>query len=92
MGNITSLKENKTLFIPCDCQSEILAIIYDHELKVADFAIYETVASFKNKLSLWQKLRYCWQIVVNNKPYADQILLTRKQLNDLKSFLSLLDL
>jgi hypothetical protein len=90
MGSVTKLQENKTLFIPCDCRSEILLIEYDHEMKMADFAIYET--NISNKMSLWQRLEYCWQILVKKKPYADAIILNNKQLIDLKIFLDSLDL
>lgn len=92
MGNVTNLKTNKTLFIPCDCSSEILIIEYDHEIKMADLAIYENQSSYRSKMSLYQRLRYCYQVLVNKKPYADQITLNNKQLGDLKNFLSCLDL
>ena len=92
MGSTTNLKTNKTLFIPCGCRSEILMIEYDHEWKMADFAIYEYPVSYKSKMSLWQRLRYCWQVLIHKKPYADQIMLDNKQLFDLKTFLSGLDL
>ena len=92
MGSITNLKENKTLFILCDCHSEILFIEYDHAIKMADLAIYETNISHKSKMSLWQRLRYCWQTLVRKKPYADQIVINHKQLLDLKNFINSLDL
>lgn len=92
MGSITNLKENKTLFITCGCRSEILMIEYDHEMKMADFAIYEHQTSYRFKMSLWQRLRYCWQVLFYKKPYADEIMLDHKQLLDLKNFLSSLDL
>lgn len=92
MGNITNLKENKTLFIPCDCSSEILWIEYDHEIKMADLAIYEHKTIFNKKMSLWQRLRYCWQVLVHKKPYADQMMLNNKQLIDLKNFINSIDL
>jgi hypothetical protein len=92
MGSVTKLKENKTLFIPCDCRSEILLIEYDHEIKMADFAIYETNVAIRDKMSIWQRLRYCWQVLVKKKPYADAIMLNNKQLIDLKNFLDGLDL
>lgn len=85
MDSVTKLQENKTLFIPCDCRSEILLIEYDYEIKMADFAIYES--NLANKMSLWQRLRYCWQVLVKKKPYADAIMLNNKQLKDLKIFL-----
>ena len=91
MGRVTNLKENKTLFIPCGCRSEILMIEYDHEMRMADFAIYEHQVAYKSKMSLWQRLRYCWQVLLHKKPYADQIMLDDKQLLDLKEFLQGLD-
>ena len=92
MGSITNLKENKTLFIPCSCKSEVLVIEYDHDIDMADFAIYENLSNYKNKLSLWQRIRYCYQILVHKKPYADQIMLDKKQLKDLQKFLNGLSL
>lgn len=92
MGSVTNLKENKTLFIPCDCRNEILMIEYDHEIRMADFAIYEHYIGHTHKLSLWQRLRYCWRVLLYNKPYSDQMMLNNKQLQDLKAFLNNLDL
>ena len=92
MGSVTNLKENKTLFTPCDCLSEILVIDYDHEIKMADVAIYEMAHSFRSKMSLWQRFRYCWQVLIHKKPYADAIVLSNKQLLEIKQFLSSLDL
>ena len=92
MGNVTNLKENKTLFIPCDCRNEILMIEYDHEIQMADFAIYEHYIGHQYKLSLWQRIRYCWRVLVHKKPYADQVMLDGHQLYDLYEFLSSLNL
>lgn len=92
MSTLDNLKTNKTLFIQCSCQSEVLVIEYDHEINMADFAIFENKTSYKYKLSFWQRIRYCYQVLVNKKPYADQIMLDNKQLIDLKKFLSSLDL
>ncbi len=92
MGNVTNLKENKTLFIVCDCRSEILMIEYDHGLRIADFAMYETFTAYQNKMSLWQRIRCCWQVLWKQKPYTDNIVLSNKQLKELKSFLCSLDL
>lgn len=91
MGSVTNLEKNKTLFISCDCKSKILIIDYDHGVKMADFAIYENSVSYCHKMSLWQRIRYCYQVLVNKKPYADQITLTQKQILELKSFLNSLN-
>lgn len=92
MTSITNLETNKTFFVPCDCRSEILMIEYDHETKTADFVIYQTQFAYSYRMSLWQRLRYIWQVLVHKRPYADQTMLSRHQLANLKSFLSTLDL
>jgi hypothetical protein len=91
MGSITNLKENRTIFIPCGCKSEVLVIEYDHRSEMADLAIYENQTSYKHKLSLWQKIRYCYQVFVENKPYADQMILEKKQILELKLFINSLN-
>lgn len=93
MANIvTNLKENRTLFVLCDCSNEILMMEYDHRLQIADLAIYQTNAAFREKMSLWQRLKYCWQVLWHKKPYADEITLNNQQLLDLNKFLSSLEL
>ena len=92
MGSITNLKENRTLFIPCSCKSEILVIEYDHEIQLADLAIFENYTNYSNKMSLWQRLRYCYKVLFEKKPYADQMVLDNKQLKDLQKFLNGLNL
>lgn len=92
MSTITLLDINKTIFIPCDCRNEILVIEYDHELKIADMSIYESISSFKNKLSLWQRIRYSMRTIIYGRPYGDQLILNSKQLKELQCFLSTLDL
>lgn len=92
MGSITNLSENKTLFIPCSCKSEILVIEYDHEIQLADLAIFENYTSYSHKMSLWQRLRYCFRVLVYKKPYADQMVLDNNQLKDLQKFLGSLNL
>lgn len=92
MGSITNLSENKTLFIPCSCKSEILVIEYDHEIQLADLAIFENYTNYSNKMSLWQRLRYCYKVLFDKKPYSDQMVLDNKQLKDLQEFLNGLSL
>jgi hypothetical protein len=92
MGSVTNLKENKTLFIPCSCKSEILVIEYDHEIQLADLAIFEHYTNYSHKMSLWQRLRYCFKVLFEKKPYSDQMVLDNKQLKDLQKFLNELNL
>jgi hypothetical protein len=92
MSTLDNLRTNKILFIQCSCKSEVLVIEYDYEINMADFAIFENKSSYKYKLSLWQRIRYCYQILVHKKPYADQIMLDKNQLKDLQKFLNGLSL
>jgi len=92
MGSVTNLKENKTIFIPCSCKSEILAIEYDHEIEMADLAMFENYTNYSNKMSLWQRLRYCYKVLFDKKPYSDQVVLDKNQLKDLRKFLDGLNL
>lgn len=92
MTSITNLNQNKIFYMLCDCDSEVLVIKYDNELGIADLAIYESSYSFKSKMSLWQRLRYCWRVFVYKSPYSDQIVLNKTHLIRLKNFISNLDL
>ena len=75
-------------FIRCDCESEILVVRYDGEFDMLDLCIYENQTSFKQKMTLWQKLRYIYQLFKHGQPYTDQILLKREQIEELKGFLN----
>lgn len=88
MGHITKFEDNKVLFTLCDCRSEILVIEYDPEVKMADLAIYETNSAFSHKMTFWQKFRYCWRVLVNKRPFGDQIIISQKQIKEIKEFLS----
>jgi hypothetical protein len=77
----------KTIFIRCDCQSELLVLDYDGEVDMVFFSLYETDLSHKHKMSLWQKARYIYQVLRHGEPYMDQITLNRDQINELKAFL-----
>lgn len=92
MANAVDLKENKTLFVQCGCRSEILTIEYDYTIGIAELAIYEHYMSWRHKMSLWQRLRYCWRVLWYKKPYADQMVIEKEQLLELKRFVDELGL
>lgn len=88
MGYVTNFDENKILFTLCDCRSEVLVIEYDPEIQMAELAILETDSSYRQKMSLWQRLRYSWRVLLNKRPYNDQIIINKKQIQEIKKFLS----
>jgi hypothetical protein len=77
----------RTIFIRCGCQSEMLVLDYDGEVDMIDLSMYEIDVSYKYRMSLWQKIRYIYQVIRYGQPYTDQIVLNRDQINELKSFL-----
>lgn len=87
MGYETKYDDNKvsTMFSLCGCQNEVIVIQYDHEYEIADLCIYATY--YHHKPSIWQKIRYIYQIIFVGYPYKDQTVLDKKQLKDMKKFL-----
>lgn len=89
MGNVTKFQDQSRItFVLCDCRSEVLVIDYDSDCQIADFSMYENFASYSNKMSLWQKIRYMYKVIFTGSPYADQIILNKKQLKEIKDFLN----
>lgn len=92
MSIVTELNKNHSKFFQCSCSQELLLIEYDHNLNMAELVIYERQSSYNYKMSLWQRIRYCWYCLINGYAYHDQIVLNHNQLKELKTFLGSLDL
>jgi hypothetical protein len=86
--NMVNFEKNKTTFILCDCRSEILFLDHDYEYALTELAIYENMASYTDKMSFWQRVKYVYQILIKGKPYSDQIILNNEQLKDLSIFIN----
>jgi len=88
MGYETKYSKEKasTLFTLCGCGSEVLMIQYDHDIDLADLCILGTISS--HKMSLWQKIRHIYQVIVYGYPYKDQIVLDRNNLKEIRNFLN----
>lgn len=71
-------------YIRCDCGSEVLSLLYDSEIKMLELAVY----SNSPFMSLWQKIRYCWHLFVYGRPYNDQIMINKNQIQNLIKFLN----
>ena len=75
-------------FIECSCHTEGVMIGYFDEGKFSD-EIY--LAFFRNywcnTLSLRQRFRYIWNVLVKGEPFLDQVVLNRKTLDDLRAAL-----
>lgn len=82
------INDFRTVFIECDCESEILVARYDSAIDMLDLCIYETKSSISHRMTLWQKIRYIYQILRYGQPYTDQMILHRNQIEELKVFLN----
>jgi hypothetical protein len=85
--SLVKFEKNKTIFILCDCRSEILVLDHDSEYGLTELSIYENMSSYGHKMSFGQKLRYIYRILVHSRPYSDQIILNSNQLAELYNFL-----
>jgi len=80
------LNNYRTLFIRCDCHSEVLVIDYDVIFQMIELSVFSSLVT--SRMSLWQKFRYIYQILKYGKPYTDQIILHRTQIDELKAFIN----
>lgn len=85
--SVVKFEKNKTVFILCDCKSEILVLDHDAEYGLTELSIYENMSSYSHKMSFWQKFRYIYRVLIHNRPYSDQIILNSNQLAELYNFL-----
>jgi hypothetical protein len=76
----------RSIFIRCNCHTELLILDYDGECDMVELSIYELVKV--SKTSLWQKFRHIYRVLRYGQPYTDQIILGRDQINELKAFIN----
>lgn len=86
--NMVKFEKNKTIFVLCECGSEVLVLEHDSEYDLTELSIYENLSSYAHKMSFWQRLRYIYRVLVYGRPYSDQIVLSKEQLKDLSSFIN----
>ncbi len=73
----------KDFRVKCDCGSEEIHVDSDNDRKFGfiDLSIWYMGAN--NTLGLWQKIKYCWMILIKSRPYGDQICLTKETSKEL---------
>jgi len=70
-----------TKYICCSCGSEILVLDkWDEDICLS---IWDDGYSCDNRLSIWQRMRWCWQIITKGKPFTDQIVLDENKIEDI---------
>ena len=74
-------------FIPCSCETEGLYITKYEDEPETYVAIFKHGYNPKCK-SLWNKVRYIWQIVATGQPFGDDIVLSKSDALRLSSLLN----
>ena len=81
----TLIAKNERIFTAkCDCGSESLEIVYDEHFYY--FCIWK-IAKIP-KLSWYQRLKNCWQILLTGSVYSDQLILSKSKMKKLSNFIN----
>lgn len=75
----------KEQYFKCSCSSEILRVAYDDELEQTEFSIWEMQNT--HKATFWQRLRWCWKILIEGSPYGDQVIFEKEGVSNLVNYL-----
>lgn len=74
------------LYIKCSCHSEGLYLSYDREEKLYYLSMF--ILGYRSKkLSMIEKIRWCWYIIKNGKPYTDQLVLDKNATKEMADFI-----
>jgi hypothetical protein len=79
----------KRLFIRCNCGSHALELTWDEEFGWLEMAQWH-YASSSSPLPFKERLRWIWRILTTGKPWTDSVLLDKKEIEQLKNYLSTL--
>jgi len=75
----------ETIYIPCDCHTELLELTKDHEYNLVYVAMYSYGSQFSTS---WKnRLKHIWRIIRYGTPWRDQITLNEKSQLELINFL-----
>lgn len=81
------IKEERKVYIDCDCCGEILVLKHCTDEDEIDIAIYQYGHYKDNRLDFRSRLKYMWHILTTGQCYGDQITLHKSKLNKLINFL-----
>ena len=81
------MKDNDYKFIMCDCHSHGLVIEKFPDEEETFIALFERGVDGK-KLSLLDRLKWCWQILIYGHPWTDMIVLDKAKQKEIAEFLN----
>ena len=78
--------EKNEKFIVCDCYSHSLFLEKDNDDNTLYISVFERGLDGK-KMSIKERLRWAFYIIINGHPYTDMIILNSDKVKDLNDFL-----
>ena len=79
-------KNNRSLFIECECHGEGMGVDYEKGEDYYYFS-YWTRGLSNRRLSWKERLRYCWNALVKGKAFNDELILNQQSVDKLIDFL-----
>jgi len=79
-------KEDRSIFIKCECQGEGMGVDYYKEEGYYYFSYWRHGLS-NRKLSWKERIRYCWNVLVKGTAFNDEVLLSQVSVDKLIDFL-----
>jgi len=70
-------------FYECSCMTEgiMASNEYEDDIPLIDLAMFHH--GLQNKLSLLERIRFAWKLLISGEPYADQVVLDRQVAKEL---------
>lgn len=73
----------KTKYIKCSCGSELLSLEKFDDDQYVYFSIWERGFNDNNKLTFFERLRWCWKILKSGRPFTDSIVFDGEGMDDI---------
>jgi hypothetical protein len=66
-------------YYECSCHAQIIMAHYDEEdgIKLVDLAFFSNYID--GRMTLWQRLRFAWQVLRTGTPWADMVVLDTEE-------------
>lgn len=77
----------KEIIIKCDCSCHAIQFYYDGEWNYIEVSIWERYIG-KAPFSIKERLRWCWHILTTGTPWADHVVLSQEQIQQLIQYLN----
>lgn len=74
------------IYVDCGCYTEGVCVEADVDNKEFSFAYFK-IGFDSGKLTLWNKLRYIWNVVSTGQPYVDMAILPATKALEISNFI-----